>query len=90
MFKTLPNEMPAVEETTMMFNLLVYRLKVTNNIELWNWMRGTFLPFVYAGVWYNGMKENQTVYIGNKRSLLVGMPRARQLRVGQSKLRYYH
>jgi len=40
---------------------------------------------VFAGTWYNGQQENQTVYIGNKRSILVGMARARQLRVQPSK-----
>lgn len=36
---------------------------------------------VYAGKWYNGQRETTTEYIGNKRSILIGMPRLRQLRV---------
>ena len=41
---------------------------------------------MFAGKWYNGQEENQTMYIGNKHSVLVGMARARQLRVKPSKL----
>ncbi|KAJ7354736.1 hypothetical protein OS493_030512 [Desmophyllum pertusum] len=55
--------------------------KVLNNKEYWSWLHGAFLPGVFSGKWYNGQQENQTVYIGNKRSILVGMARARQLRV---------
>ncbi|KAL9966015.1 hypothetical protein ACROYT_G024022 [Oculina patagonica] len=55
--------------------------KVVNNTKYWSWMNNVFVPGVFAGRWYNGQEENQTVYIGNKRSVLVGMARARQLRV---------
>ena len=47
-------------------------------------MRGVFVPGVYAGSWYNGRQEEQSVYIGDKRSVLVGMPLVRQLRVKPS------
>ena len=36
---------------------------------------------IFAGDWYNGQEEEVTEYIGNKRSILVGMPRLRQLRI---------
>ena len=52
-------------------------------------MTDVFLPGVFAGMWYNNQRENQTIYIGNKRSVLVGMPRARQLRVKPSKFWYF-
>ena len=52
-------------------------------------MTDVFLPGVFAGMWYNNQRENQTMYIGNKRSVLVGMPRARQLRVEPSKFWYF-
>lgn len=45
-----------------------------------------FLPNIYAGVWYNGQKEEEEVYIENKKSILLGMPRMRQVRVKKSKL----
>ena len=45
-----------------------------------------FLPNIYAGVWYNGEKEEEEVYINNKKSILLGMPRMRQVRVKKSKL----
>lgn len=44
-----------------------------------------FLPNIYAGVWYNGEKEEEEVYIENKKSILLGMPRMRQVRVKKSK-----
>lgn len=44
-----------------------------------------FLPNLYAGVWYNGKKEEEEVYIENKKSILLGMPRMRQVRVKKSK-----
>ncbi|KAL9965160.1 hypothetical protein ACROYT_G028923 [Oculina patagonica] len=55
--------------------------EVFNNSLYWNWLRDVFLPEVYAGKWYNGQQEEQSIYIGNKHSVLVGMPRLRQLRV---------
>ena len=62
-----------------------FNTQISNNSLYWNWLRTVFLPGVYAGVWYNGQVEKQSIYIGNKRSLLVGMPRLRQLRVKPSK-----
>ncbi|KAL9976396.1 hypothetical protein ACROYT_G013694 [Oculina patagonica] len=55
--------------------------KAVNNTKYWSWLNDVFVPSVFAGRWYNGQQENQTMYIGNKRSVLVGMARARQLRV---------
>ncbi|KAL9954010.1 hypothetical protein ACROYT_G041497 [Oculina patagonica] len=55
--------------------------KIRNTVQLWKWLDDVFVPAVYAGEWYNGQKETKTEYIGNKRSILVGMPRLRQLRV---------
>ena len=46
-----------------------------------------YIPNIYAGHWYNGEEEKKKVYIGNKRSILLGMPRMRQVRVKESK--YY-
>ena len=37
-------------------------------------------------MWYNGRKENKDLYIGNKKSILIGMPWIRQLRVKKSKI----
>ena len=59
--------------------------QVTNNTLFWNWSINVFVPAIYAGVWYNGLPENQSNYIGDKCSVLVGMPRVRQLRVKSSK-----
>ena len=59
--------------------------QVFNNSLYWNWLRTVFLPGVYAGFWYNRQVETRSMYIGNKRSVLVGMPRLRQLRVKPSK-----
>ena len=49
------------------------------------WLRAVFVPGVYVGAWYNGLEEDQSIYIGDKNSILVGMPRIRQLRVKPSK-----
>ena len=55
--------------------------QVKNVSHLWTWLEDVFIPVVYAGKWYNGQRETTTEYTGNKRSILVGMPRLRQLRV---------
>lgn len=59
--------------------------QVTHPHRLWGWMGQYFLPNIYAGVWYNGEKEEEEVYIENKKSILLGMPRMRQVRVKKSK-----
>ena len=43
------------------------------------------MPEVFVDDWYNGEREKVSEYIGNKRSILVGMPRLRQLRIKESK-----
>ena len=60
-------------------------IQVKNNTMYWWWLQRVFIPGVFSGRWYNGQKENRTIYIGNKRSLLIGMARIRQLRVRSSK-----
>ncbi|XP_022790315.1 polycystic kidney disease protein 1-like 2 [Stylophora pistillata] len=55
--------------------------QVKNTSRLWKWLDDVLIPVVYAGEWYNGQKEPRTVYAGNKRSIVVGMPRLRQLRI---------
>ena len=44
-----------------------------------------FVDAIFTDDWYNGQEEKISEYIGNKRSILVGMPRLRQLRVKKSK-----
>lgn len=58
-----------------------YLLQVKNTSGLWKWLDDVVIPVVYAGEWYNGQKEPITVYTGNKLSILLGMPRLRQLRI---------
>ena len=55
----------------------------------WSWLQRVFIPGVFSGRWYNGQRDEQTIYIGNKHSLLVGMARVRQLRVKASKF-FFH
>ena len=64
-----------------LFSLFFLGYQVFNKKQYWSWVKNVFLPGVFAGRWYNGRPENQTMYIGNKRSVLVGMARGRQLRV---------
>ena len=59
--------------------------QVTYPDRFWGWMEQYFIPNIYAGFWYNGAKEEEEVYIGNKKSILLGMPRLRQVRVKESK-----
>ncbi|XP_022787369.1 polycystic kidney disease protein 1-like 2 [Stylophora pistillata] len=54
---------------------------VVNDNEFWSWLNDVLIPSVFVGKWYNGQEENQTMYIGDKHSLLIGMARVRQLRV---------
>ena len=65
----------------IIFAFLLLGYQVINKKQYWSWIKNVFLPGVFAGGWYNGRPENQTMYIGNKRSVLVGMARGRQLRV---------
>ena len=64
-------------------------IQVTNNTMYWSWLQRVFIPGVFSGRWYNGQRDEQTIYIGNKHSLLVGMARVRQLRVKASKF-FFH
>ena len=54
--------------------------------QFWHWMKNTFVSAIFTGDWYNGQEEETTEYIGNKRSILVGMPRLRQLKIIKGKL----
>ena len=86
----LPQYGPRVSSITFIYSpvhflLLFSFLQVNDNEKLLSWLNDAFIPGVFAGRWYNGKQESQTVYIGNKHSVLVGMARARQLRIKPSK-----
>ena len=70
----------------IVFVFLLLGYQVINKKQYWSWIKNVFLPGVFAGRWYNGRPENQTMYIGNKRSVLVGMARGRQLRAQPGEL----
>lgn len=53
---------------------------------MWTYMQGKFVNDAYAGEWYNGQVEQTPEYIGNKVSMLIGMPRLRQLRIKEGKV----
>ncbi|KAL9954036.1 hypothetical protein ACROYT_G041524 [Oculina patagonica] len=61
--------------------------KVNTGEKLWIYMLGKFIHDAYAGEWYNGQWEQTPEYIGNKMSMLVGMPRLRQLRIQEESCR---
>jgi len=44
-------------------------------------MINTFAPAIYTANWYNGDEETNKVYISDKNSILIGIPRIRQLRI---------
>ena len=48
-------------------------------------MTNIFAPGIYTANWYNGDNQNNTAYISDKVSILIGMPRIRQLRIRQGK-----
>ena len=56
---------------------------------MWIYMLGKFIHDCYAGVWYNGQFERTPEYIGNKASMLIGMPRLRQLRIKEGKTEHF-
>ncbi|KAK2571916.1 Polycystin-2 [Acropora cervicornis] len=47
----------------------------------WKWLRGQFVNGIYANEWYNGKIATKQDYINNKKSILLGMPRLRQIRI---------
>jgi len=55
--------------------------QVTDRHGLWAWMDQKFLPSIYNQPWYNGLEDEEDVYIENKMSILIGMPWMRQLRI---------
>ena len=59
--------------------------QVTDRHKLWNWMSQHFLPNIYNQPWYNGDFNKEGLYIANKKSILIGMPWMRQLRIRNSK-----
>ncbi|XP_078351512.1 polycystin family receptor for egg jelly-like [Oculina patagonica] len=70
--------------TTTMINPFMKFDLVTDSHRLWGWLRQEFLPNIYSQPWYNGRKDKKDVYIGNKMSILIGMPWMRQLRIKKS------
>ena len=54
--------------------------------QFWRWLKNIFVPAIFTAESYEHQKETEAEYIGNKRSILIGMPRLRQLRVMKSKL----
>ena len=58
--------------------------QVTGSQKLDGWLRQEFLPNVYHRSWYNGLQD-EDIYIGNKISILIGMPWMRQLRIKRGK-----
>ena len=56
---------------------------------MWDYMLGKFIHDSYAGEWYNRQFEPTTEYIGNTASMLIGMPRLRQLRINEGICRFH-
>ncbi len=54
--------------------------------QFWGWMKNVFVPAIFTADSYKDQEETASEYIGNNRSILVGMPRLRQLRVMKSKV----
>ena len=59
--------------------------QVGDFVGFWTWMANIFAPGIYTTNWYNGEDHNNTMHISDKVSILIGMPRIRQLRIRQGK-----
>lgn len=59
--------------------------QVGDFLGFWTWMANIFAPGIYTTNWYNGEDQNNTMHISDKVSILIGMPRIRQLRIRQGK-----
>ncbi|KAL9952074.1 hypothetical protein ACROYT_G039278 [Oculina patagonica] len=56
--------------------------EVVDTPSLWNWVDEVLLPGLYDVTWYNGRPfQHNEGFISNKQTLLMGMPRLRQLRM---------
>ena len=55
--------------------------QVKNARSYWKWLRGQFVDGIYANEWYNGKKATKQEYVNNKKSILLGMPLLRQMRI---------
>ena len=60
-------------------------------LGLWTWLINIYAPAMYTSHWYNGDKDSNEMYISDKSSVLIGMPRIRQLRIvrGKRGVKYY-
>ena len=64
---------------------MIVSLQAKDPRYFWKWLDGQFVNGIYATEWYNKEKVTEQEYIDNKMSILLGMPRLRQLRIQKSK-----
>ncbi|KAK3732032.1 hypothetical protein QZH41_019129 [Actinostola sp. cb2023] len=57
--------------------------EVTDDQSFYEWLGESLIPGLYATSWYNKQVVTNKAYINNKRSILLGMPRMKQVRVQQ-------
>ena len=69
-----------------MYFFLLFLFQVNTGEKLWIYMLDKFIHSSYVGDWYNGKREQTPEYMGNKVSMLIGMPRLRQLRIKEGEL----
>jgi len=69
-----------LQETYVNFSM------ATDPSYYWKWLRGQFVNGIYANEWYNGNIATKQEYINNKKSILLGMPRLRQMRIKKRRL----
>lgn len=62
--------------------------QVDDALKFWTWMSTNFTASVFGSRWYNGKEETNGIYISDKSSILLGMPRIRQLRIKKGDLHY--
>ena len=54
--------------------------------QFWGWLKNVFVPAIFTAESYHDQEKKASEYIGNKRSILISMPRLRQLRVKKGML----
>jgi len=62
-------------------HIIILLFQVSNHGYMYSWVRDTLVPGVFSGPWYNDELLKYSGFIDNHESLLVSIPRLRQVRV---------
>lgn len=62
-----------------LYNVRLFQVR--DDKSFFKWLNNMLIPNLYAQNWYNNKMEDTKIYINDKRSILLGMPRMKQNRV---------